>query len=380
MTDARAATGNTAVFIDLENLFGGYAKDVASVPLSELARELKGLLRRGGRTRITSFRAYANWARPAMMAYQKDLMSNGIEAIQIFSHYRNVKNAADIQLVVDALAEAQDRPATDTFVIVTGDGGFVPLARRLRQLDKHVIVASTDLPEAGTVSELLRSAADEYHELAVTRGAPEPPAVARPAQPPAPQTSAPRQPAAPTLEQYRDEIKAVVKRKRELLVDGSVDGSRLGQHLRTKWPRTTFKDFGAATLGGFVEQHCGLAMHRPVAAKRPAAGPQAVAQAPVRAPAKGAAPPSSGEPSKTRYLRAVRAIMKTGPLAAQLQESGRAPLTRLGVALRAELPELTHKDAGYPKLLPAVTDALVGTPWRVEKEGLAAFVVVPGRT
>lgn len=347
MTNTQASTGNTAVFIDLENLFRGDAKDVASVPLSGLASELKNLLHRRGRTRITAFRAYANWARPAMMAYQKDLMAHGIEAIQIFSHSRNIKNAADIQLVVDALAEAQDRPATDTFVIVTGDGGFVPLARRLRQLDKHVIVASTDHPEAGAVSELLHSAADEYHQLAVTRGAPEPSAVVRRPQPSVPQKSAPRKPA-PTLEEYRDEVKALVKRKPELLIEGAVNGSPVGIHLRSKWPGVDYTAFGSPSLGEFVERHCGLPFHRP---KSDSAGP------------------------KEYYARAVRAALAKGPLAEQLKAGERVYFANLGSALCTSLPGLTFKEAGHSKLISAVTDALEGTPWRVEKMGAAVVVV-----
>lgn len=331
MTEAKAATGNTAVFIDLENLFGGYAKDVASVPLAGLAAELKGLLGHSGRTRITAFRAYANWARPAMIAYQNDLMANGIEAIQVFSHSRNIKNAADIQLVVDALAEAQDRPATDTFVIVTGDGGYVPLVRRLRQLDKHVIVASTDLPEAGAVSELLHSAADEYHQLAIARP-----------------TRAPK----PTLEEYRDEITALVERTPALLIDGAVCGSRVGTHLKAKWPGIDYTAFGSPSLGDFVEKHCGLPFHRPQ--------------------------PGSDPSPKETYLRAVRAVLAKGPVADQLKAGGRVHFASLGSALRTSLPGLTFKEAGYPKLIAAVTDALVETPWRVEKKGLVAYVVARG--
>jgi hypothetical protein len=405
---------NAAVYIDLENLFGGYSKSVGSVPLAQIAQQLKRILASDAGTRTTSIRAYANWALPAMQAYQRDLLASGIEAVQVFSFTQDVKNAADLQLCVDALAEERDRPWTETFVIVSGDGGFVPLVRRLRQLDKRVIVASTNHPAAGTVNHLLASAADEYHVLNVagtvtavapeadtagapTATAPELAVAAKAAPKPPPAVKAAGVKAAglakagtPTLEQYRGEIRRAVKRVPGLLVGGAVDGSRLGQHLRKKWPGTTFKDFGSATLGGFVEAHCGLTIRRPVPAKKP----QPTATAPVSTPpvappkapagnpdqatvtAEAPATPSSASPStKAQYLRAVRMTLQRGPLAEALNAEGRVHLATVGSAIRTQWPDLTPKDAGYPKLLTAVEEALVGTPWRLRKEGVITEVV-----
>lgn len=315
-----------------------------------MATQLQRLLRSGSRARTTVIRAYANWAQPAMGSYQNDLLAHGIEAVQVFSFTRNVKNAADIQMCVDVLAEAQDRHWTDTFVIVSGDGGFVPLVRRLRQLNKRVIVASTNHAAAGTINHLLASAADKYHVLEV----------APPVQAPAKPAAALTDPTAPTLKEYRAEILAAIARDPAMRVKGKVNGSPLGQHLRQKWPSVTFKDFGSATLGAFVEKHCGLTIHRPGAAKAAAAPPTpAKPQRQVSPPAQASAPPSSANPVTGRYLRAVRMTLKIDPFGTELQANGRVPLTKLGKALREQLPDLTHKDAGYPKLLAAVTDALV---------------------
>lgn len=361
---------NVAVFIDLENLFGGYAKDVGSVPLAAIMEQLTAVISPpGGVSRTTTVRAYANWAQPAMRAYEDDLLAHGIEAVQVFSFTKSVKNAADIQMCVDVLAEAQDRPWTGTFVIVSGDGGFVPLVRRLRQLDKRVIVASTNHAAAGTVNHLLASAADEYHVLEVA---------------PSASPTRPSKPAAPTLAQYRDEIKAVVKANPGMRVGKAVNAGPLGVHLRQKWPETTFKDFGSATLGNFVEQHCGLTVHRPAPAKTPeatpaAAAPQAqppVAEAPhpkaAAVPAKATVPPSSAE--RGAYLRAIRRLFLNGPLSAAVDAATRLSLATAGSLVRQHVPGKTYSDAGYGKFADMLRDALVGTPYSLGRDEKHAYV------
>jgi len=51
-----------------------------------------------------------------------------------------MKNAADIHLTVEALKIANSYPNITTFLLVTGDGGFVPLVRELKCLGKNVHV------------------------------------------------------------------------------------------------------------------------------------------------------------------------------------------------------------------------------------------------
>jgi hypothetical protein len=64
----------------------------------------------------------------------------GIDPIQIFGFSRHQKkNAADIQLAVDAVDLAYVRPGIEVFVIVSGDGGFSCLAKKLHEYGKYVI-------------------------------------------------------------------------------------------------------------------------------------------------------------------------------------------------------------------------------------------------
>jgi hypothetical protein len=256
---------NVAVFLDLENLYGGASGDPASVPIATIVTEIGGLVRASGVGSLTAVaRAYANWGRADMGAYRRQVLSSGIEPIQIFSFNQDVKNAADIELVVDALQVAAEAPWIEVFVLVSSDGGYVPLVRRLHALGKYVIVVSTSGTGVGTVSSVLSAAADQFHVIQV------PGPSAAPAIPPttpepkdlsaAPADTCPAR--TPSLTEYREAIISLVQADPELLIDGQVNGARLGMLLRKQWPDTTSKSFKHRTLGSFVEEHCGLQMIR----------------------------------------------------------------------------------------------------------------------
>ncbi len=164
---------NVAVFLDMENLYGGVAGHPTSVPVGPIMKDISQLVRESGVGALTAVaRAYANWGRVEMGTYRRQLLGHGVEPVQIFSFSQDIKNAADIELVVDALRIAADAPWIEVFVIVSGDGGYVPLVRRLHALGKYVIVVTTSGPDVGAVSSMLRSAADQVHVVPV----PEPPA------------------------------------------------------------------------------------------------------------------------------------------------------------------------------------------------------------
>jgi uncharacterized LabA/DUF88 family protein len=114
---------NVAIFLDMENLFGGYGNDVTAVPLAQVMRDIEAeVVRSGLGGTIALARAYANWARPDMAAYRSQLLAGNIKPVQVFSFDHSSKNAADIELVVDALEVAADMPWIELFVIVSGDG------------------------------------------------------------------------------------------------------------------------------------------------------------------------------------------------------------------------------------------------------------------
>jgi hypothetical protein len=103
-------------------------------------------------------RAYGDWTRFAR--YKQDLIMHSIELVQLF-HYgaAQSKNAADIQMVVDALETALTRPGVSVFVLATGDSDFSAVARKLRAYGK--LVVGIGLRQA--TSEVLVKACDEFH-------------------------------------------------------------------------------------------------------------------------------------------------------------------------------------------------------------------------
>ncbi|WLQ07371.1 NYN domain-containing protein [Arthrobacter oryzae] len=261
---------NVAIFLDMENLFGGYKNDVTSVPLATVVRDIEKVVRDtdlGGRTALT--RAYANWARADMAGYRSQLQAHNIKPVQIFSFDQSSKNAADIELVVDALEVAADMPWIDLFVIVSGDGDFVPLLRRLHALGKRSLVATTTQPKAGAVNKILQSVADHFHVIDI----PAPPAA--PVAAPAVGKPAKKKDEAPhtELELYKASVHAFLKDDPTLWEKGLVNAPRLGQLLRDRWPNVTYKTFGYKTLTSFAEEGCGLKV-----VSTPAAGPKARAK------------------------------------------------------------------------------------------------------
>ncbi|MDV8149969.1 NYN domain-containing protein [Arthrobacter sp. B10-11] len=256
-----------AIFLDMENLFGGYKNDVTSVPLAMVVRDIEKVVRDtdlGGRTALT--RAYANWARADMAGYRSQLLAHNIKPVQIFSFDQSSKNAADIELVVDALEVAADMPWIDLFVIVSGDGDFVPLLRRLHALGKRSLVATTSQPKAGAVNKVLQSVADHFHVIDI----PAPPAAAAAVGKPAKKKNeAPHT----ELELYKASVHAFLKDDATLWEKGLVNVARLGHLLRDRWPNVTYKTFGYKTLTSFAEEGCGLKV-----ISTPAAGPKARAK------------------------------------------------------------------------------------------------------
>ena len=154
-------TRNTSVLIDMENLFGGYSGSVTGVPIRQILEEISLVTRSleiHSKRAVT--RAYANWSDSRLATYRLEMMENGVEPVQVFSFNAAVKNAADIELVVDAMSLAMESPWIEVFVIVSGDGGFVPLVRRLHALGKFVVVVTSSME---TTNKLLIAAADHFH-------------------------------------------------------------------------------------------------------------------------------------------------------------------------------------------------------------------------
>jgi uncharacterized LabA/DUF88 family protein len=133
-------TFNTAIFYDIENLLKGYSfsqQMVANLSLKEILEAVRQTEQIG---HIAVQRAYANWSDPRLAIMRGEINELGIDPIQVFGFSRDQKkNAADIQLAIDAIDLAHVRPSLEVFVIVSGDGGFASLAKKLHEYGKIVI-------------------------------------------------------------------------------------------------------------------------------------------------------------------------------------------------------------------------------------------------
>ncbi len=140
-----------ALFMDFENLAIGaedarYGKFAVDLVLRRLVEKGKILFKR----------AYANWDR--YNKYRRAFHNESIELFDIPQKDQSGKNAADIQMVVDAMELCHSKSHIDVFVLATGDSDFSPLVSKLRENDKYVIGFGVK----NSVSQLLVSNCDEF--------------------------------------------------------------------------------------------------------------------------------------------------------------------------------------------------------------------------
>ncbi|MEX0705298.1 MAG: NYN domain-containing protein [Nitriliruptoraceae bacterium] len=151
MTTDDASEDRMAMFVDHENVSIG-ARDIGyrfdPRPL------LDALAERG---RLVTRRAYADWN--LFRDDRRQMVDANIELIEIPQRSDWIrKNAADIQMAVDAMELALTRDFVSTFVIVSGDSDFTPLVSKLRELNKRVIGVGMK----GSTSQMLPPVCDEF--------------------------------------------------------------------------------------------------------------------------------------------------------------------------------------------------------------------------
>ncbi|MEO1519460.1 MAG: NYN domain-containing protein [Cyanobacteria bacterium J06633_2] len=134
------ARKRTAILYDVENLLKGYNFSRAlldNLSLTKIVNDINSSQYVGP---ILIQKAYANWGDSRLKALRIEINEIGITPVQVFGFsYDATKNAADIQLVIDAVNILTQQPFVDVFVIVSGDGGFAALAKQLREYGKTVI-------------------------------------------------------------------------------------------------------------------------------------------------------------------------------------------------------------------------------------------------
>src|ERR687894_1057832 len=131
-----------AVFIDWENIYISTVTEYKSKPnvsaILEKAREYG---------RIVAATAYADWTDGDFRQAPPTLYSNGISPRYISARYfpggksqKRRTNSIDVMLAVECSDFLHNHPQVDTYVLVTGDGDFIPLVNLLRSRGKRVVV------------------------------------------------------------------------------------------------------------------------------------------------------------------------------------------------------------------------------------------------
>ncbi|HIK36332.1 MULTISPECIES: NYN domain-containing protein [unclassified Thermosynechococcus] len=137
-----ASALKTAVLYDIENLVfnQGQRLDPARVnELVSLDKILESIQDTIDLGEIAIKRAYGNWQNQILQALNAQLERSQIERVGVYGRNRDQRNAADIQLALDAIALIYEYPDINTFVLISGDGGFGSIALRLRDYGKTVI-------------------------------------------------------------------------------------------------------------------------------------------------------------------------------------------------------------------------------------------------
>lgn len=87
--------------------------------------------------RIVVKRAYGNWRKDTLKNWETETKQLAIKAVQQFD-YVSGKNATDMALVIDTI-ELLYTNMYDTFVIVSSDSDYTPLAIKLRESGVYVM-------------------------------------------------------------------------------------------------------------------------------------------------------------------------------------------------------------------------------------------------
>ena len=131
-----------AIFIDWENIYISTVTEYKAKPnvsaILEKSREYG---------RIVSATAYADWTEGDFRQAPPTLYSNGISPRYISARYfpggkasKRRTNSIDVMLAVECSDFLHNHPQVDTYVLVTGDGDFIPLVSLLRSQGKIVVV------------------------------------------------------------------------------------------------------------------------------------------------------------------------------------------------------------------------------------------------
>lgn len=132
-------------FVDYENIWTGLLERGYELTPEILMQAIQTYAERNDLT-ITGIYLYANFDREEFWRTQTSFEKINVFTRHVFgkNSYSNTelrKNAADVELILEAQEILITRTSTfDTFLLFTGDGDFLPLARKIRAWGKDVRV------------------------------------------------------------------------------------------------------------------------------------------------------------------------------------------------------------------------------------------------
>lgn len=126
--------------------------DADNTQLQKLDAILTDISARG---RIVVKRVYGNWKKTLLSKWEQEIKRLGINARQQFDYVKG-KNATDMALVIDAM-DLLATEAFDSFVLVSSDSDFTPLAIRIHESGASVIGVGKSL-----TPESFRNACDDF--------------------------------------------------------------------------------------------------------------------------------------------------------------------------------------------------------------------------
>ncbi|MDB5268603.1 MAG: hypothetical protein JWP58_1643 [Hymenobacter sp.] len=153
------ASPYAAVFIDFENVYYFLKNHFHDPPdlndiCLDIVRTLREQLSNKGLDSLISY-AYADFERLAT-APQGALYLMGVSTRNVLG--TDHKNAADMQLCIDALEVMYTRPDIGTFVLVAGDRDYIPVLQHLRRQARQVLVAGFRESVSGDLLQNIGSA------------------------------------------------------------------------------------------------------------------------------------------------------------------------------------------------------------------------------
>ena len=142
--------GNVAVLWDIENV----TPSLNSIFIDGVSEYSESL------GRVVAARAYCDWSKQNFRHLAPQLTSLYFYLVHI-PRRRSQKNAADIQLVSDALELLTKHEHIDTYILITGDSDFRALVLALRRAGKQIHIIC-DLQNA---SQELLALADTFKDV-----------------------------------------------------------------------------------------------------------------------------------------------------------------------------------------------------------------------